>query len=249
MISCWFNKSFNVYNSGLWKGMTEIHSHLLPGVDDGVETKMEALDLLHFMEKEVEVKRVCITPHTMMDFNNSPALQLEGKFQDFLPCYNGSIELSLASEYMLDSYFSHRLSEGLLSLGEWNQKRLLLVEGAGVYLLPGFYDSLEQCFEVGYTPVIAHPERYLYMDKKDYLRMRERGCLFQLNIPSLHGYYGKHVQQVSYRLLNDNMYDFAAFDIHRYVGYARVVRQLSLTRKRLNALCLLLENNQNIQLP
>lgn len=247
MISFWFQKSFNLHNSGLWRGMTEVHSHLLPGVDDGVETNDEALSLLRFMEKEVGVERACFTPHTMMDFNNAPALRLQEKFQKFVSFYSGGIQLSLASEYMLDSSFQHHLSEGVLSLGAWNHRKLLLVEGARMNLLPGFYEKLETCFQAGYTPVIAHPERYIYMDEGDFQKLRERGCLFQLNIPSLHGYYGKQVQQIAYCLLNKEMYDFAAFDIHRYTGYARVIKQLSLPRKRLDQLCFLLENNKMIQ--
>ena len=123
-----------------------------------------------------------------------------------------------------------------MPLGEWNQKKLLLVEGAGIVLLPGFYDMLEECFEAGYTPVIAHPERYPYLEKNDCIKLKERGCLFQLNIPSLHGYYGKHVRQAAFTLLDRGMYDFAGFDIHRYEGYAAVIRQLCLTRKRLDKL-------------
>ena len=77
MISFWFHRLFNACDSGLWTGMTEIHSHILPGVDDGVETKVEALSLLDFMEKEVKGAAGFITPHTMMDFNNSPAGELQ----------------------------------------------------------------------------------------------------------------------------------------------------------------------------
>lgn len=245
MVSFWFHRLFNACDSSLWTGMTEIHSHILPGVDDGVETKVDALSLLGFMEKEVKVQRVFITPHTMMDFNNSPAGELQKKFTEFKSAYGGQMELVLASEYMLDKHFPCRLSEGVLPLGEWNQKKLLLVEGAGIVLLPGFYDMLEECFEAGYTPVIAHPERYPYLEKNDYIKLKERGCLFQLNIPSLHGYYGKHVRQAAFTLLDKGMYEFAGFDIHRYEGYAAVVRQLCLTRKRLDKLGELLANNKD----
>ena len=91
---------------------------------------------------------------------------------------------------------------GYCRWGEWNQKKLLLVEGAGIVQLPGFYDMLGECFEAGYTPVIAHPERYPYLEKNDCIKLKERGCLFQLNIPSLHGYYGKHVRQAAFTLLD-----------------------------------------------
>ena len=247
MISLWLRKTFNVYDNGLWEGMTDVHSHLLSGVDDGVKTRKEALDLLYYMEEEIKVQRVCITPHTMMDFNNSPMLMLKEKYEEFTSFYNGQIELTLGSEYMLDTYFPIRLSEGLLLLGEWNGKKLLLVEGSCNYLLPSFYETLEKCFENGYTPVLAHPERYPYLTYSDCLKMKERGCLFQLNIPSLHGAYGQGIRKTSFDLLDGDMYDFAGFDIHWYEGYVRVVRHLRLPRKRLDKLCVLLENNKAIR--
>lgn len=246
MISFWPCRKFNAQDNGLWKGMTEMHCHLLPGVDDGAETREDALKVLRFMENEVKVRRVCITPHTMMDFNNASGERLEENFQKFKIGYDGALELFIASEYMLDAFFPVRLSEGLLPLGEWNQKKLVLVETPVMMSPPELDSTWEHIFEMGYTPVIAHPERYHYMTKKDLWNLRERGCLLQLNIPSLHGYYGKVVEKNAFRLFVEGLYDFAGFDIHRYEGYARVIRQLQLSRKDLDRLGVLLNNNQNI---
>lgn len=247
MISFLPFRKFNVQDTGLWTGMTEMHCHLLPGVDDGVETKEQALRILRFMEEEVRVRRVCITPHTMMDFNNAPGERLHGIFQRFLPAWDGKIELHIASEYMIDSYFSKRLSEGLLSLGIQNQRRLVLVELPTMMCPLDWETTMERIFEMGYTPVIAHPERYRYIHV-DYCRAwRERGCLLQLNLPSLHGYYGKHIEKQAFQLLDDELYGFAGFDIHRYEGYAAVVRQLSLSRKRMDKLAKLLDNGRKLE--
>lgn len=247
MVSFWFERKFNLMDSGVWQGMTEMHSHILPDVDDGVETKVDALQLLRFMERDVGVRRVCMTPHTMMDFNDAPAESLKEQFEKFHKDYSGKIELHLASEYMLDVSFSNHLKGEMLLLGEWDGKKLLLVETAALMPPPGLNEMIEGIFDAGYTPVIAHPERYAYMEEPDFRHLKERGCLFQLNIPSLHGYYGKHPQKDAIRLLKQEAYSFAGFDIHRYEGYARVARQLELSRAQLKRLTVLLDNNNNIQ--
>lgn len=246
MISFWPWRRFNVQDNGLWKGMTEIHCHLLPGVDDGAETREDALRILRFMEKEVKVGRVCITPHTMMDFNSSPGERLKEKFREFMAGYDGNMELYIASEYMIDGFFPDRLAEGLLLLGEWNQKKMVLVEMPMMMIPLNLNLMLDNIFEAGYTPVIAHPERYYCIKEKTFYYLHERGCLMQLNIPSLRGYYGKNVEKTAFRLLAKGLYDFAGFDIHRYEGYAGVIRQLHLSRGDLDRLCLLLDNNKEI---
>lgn len=246
-ISFWPERKFNLQDNGIWKGMTEMHCHLLPAVDDGAETKEDALQLLRFMERDVGVRRICMTPHTMMDFNNAPAEKLCEKFCKFREDYSGRMELYLASEYMLDSFFNGHLKQEVLLLGEWGGRKLLLVETSALMPPPNLNETLEDIFAAGYTPVIAHPERYAYLDEPTYIRLRERGCLFQMNIPSLHGYYGKHSQKDALLLLKKGMYTFAGFDIHRYEGYARVIRQLELSRRQTDRLCLLLENSRNLE--
>ena len=122
MVSFWFERKFNLMDSGIWKGMTEMHCHILPDVDDGVETKEDALQLLRFMERDVGVRRICMTPHTMMDFNDAPAELLREQFVKFCNDYSGKMELYLASEYMLDVSFSNHLKGEMLLLGEWMDK-------------------------------------------------------------------------------------------------------------------------------
>ncbi len=243
----WFERKFNLMDNDVWKGMTEMHCHIIPDVDDGVDTKEDALQLLRFMERDVGVRRICMTPHTMMDFNNAPADSLKEQFEKFTTHYSGKMELYLASEYMLDASFPNHLEGEMLALGEWDGKKLLLVETSALMPPPGLDDMIEGVFDAGYTPVIAHPERYAYMEEPDYRRLKDRGCLFQLNIPSLHGYYGVHPQKDAVRLLKQGMYSFAGFDIHNYTGYARVVRLLELSRKKLDRLKVLLANNNDIQ--
>ena len=159
----WFERKFNLMDNDVWKGMTEMHCHIIPDVDDGVDTKEDALQLLRFMERDVGVRRICMTPHTMMDFNNAPADSLKEQFEKFTTHYSGKMELYLASEYMLDASFPNHLEGEMLALGEWDGKKLLLVETSALMPPPGLDDMIEGVFDAGYTPVIAHPERYASM--------------------------------------------------------------------------------------
>lgn len=112
-------------------------------------------------------------------------------------------------------------------------------------LLPvaGYPDEI---WNAGYQPVIAHPERYLYMEEKDYLLLKEKGYSFQLNLMSLSGYYGPHPKVVSEKLLKQKMYDFVGTDLHHLERYRPMLDQLRLTRRQLEALEGLIANNARI---
>lgn len=247
MVAFWTERKFNVNASGMWRNMVEIHCHLLPGVDDGVAKLDDTLSLLCYMENEVGVNKVCMTPHTMSDYNCGPTDILIDKFKKIQSVYAGGITLSLSSEYMIDMAFYERLRNGdLLSLGEYENYNLLLVETPLTMPLSHLDKILEDIFSAGYVPVIAHPERYLYMDCQKYRILRESGCLFQMNIPSLYGCYGREVKKRAEALLDKEMYCFAGFDIHSYENYSKVVEGLKLKRKRLERLGELLNNNKFI---
>ena len=120
-----FRKTITFARSGILKGMTDCHSHLLPGVDDGVGTLDESLRILDMMEKH-GVRKVWLTPHIMEDIPNE-TVTLQEKFQELKRSYNGTLELALAAEYMMDNLFEERLEkDDLLPLEEG--KRYLLVE-------------------------------------------------------------------------------------------------------------------------
>lgn len=209
-----FKRKVSVADSGILRGMTDCHSHLLPGVDDGVKTLSETLEILKEMEKQGIVE-VWFTPHIMEDIPNKTA-DLRQMFEETEAAYqavNGTIKLHLAAEYMLDNLFVQRLETGdLLSLH--GEKRYLLVETSyfnpPMELLP----MLEHIRVRGYHPLLAHPERYEYMQMADYKALQQAGVSFQLNIPSLAGMYGKHVQKKAEALQEAGMYSLRGNDIH-----------------------------------
>lgn len=209
-----FKRKVSVADSGILRGMTDCHSHLLPGVDDGVKTLSETLEILKEMEKQ-GIAEVWFTPHIMEDIPNKTA-DLRQMFEETEAAYqavNGTIKLHLAAEYMLDNLFVQRLETGdLLSLH--GKKRYLLVETSyfnpPMELLP-----MLECIRVrGYHPLLAHPERYEYMQMADYKALQQAGVSFQLNIPSLAGMYGKHVQKKAEALQEAGMYTLRGNDIH-----------------------------------
>ena len=206
-----FRKTVTLAQSGILKGMTDCHSHLLPGVDDGVETLDESLEILAEMEK-LGVKKVWLTPHVMEDIPNK-TVALQQKFRELKQRYNGTMELNLAAEYMLDNLFEKRLEkDDLLPLEEG--KRYLLVETSYFNPPMGLKNILLRIKSKGYYPLLAHPERYEYMQIKEYKALKETHISFQLNAPSLVGIYGRHVQDKAETLLKAGMYDYIGCDTH-----------------------------------
>ena len=216
-----FRKTITFARSGILKGMTDCHSHLLPGVDDGVGTLDESLRILDMMEKH-GVRKVWLTPHIMEDIPNE-TVTLQEKFQELKRSYNGTLELALAAEYMMDNLFEERLEkDDLLPLEEG--KRYLLVETSYFNPPMELLSVLQRIQKKGYYPLLAHSERYEYMQKEDYNTLKEEHISFQLNLPSLAGMYGKHVQKKAEDLLKAGMYDRMGGDTHSAASYQRFLQ-------------------------
>ena len=193
-------------------GFKDCHSHILPGVDDGVEKIEDSLLILEEYER-MGISEVVFTPHIMEDVPNTPA-DLKRRFAEFKQAYSGPVKLHLAAEYMIDHHFEELVAAGdLLTHGDDVH---ILVETSYFNRPTNLDNILFQLQSIGYEPILAHPERYMYMDMDEYTKLKDKGILFQMNIGSLTGLYGSHVvQRVTY-LMNNGMYDMAGTDIHRY---------------------------------
>ena len=194
----------------------DIHSHLLPGIDDGSPNVETSLELLRSL-KDAGFNRFICTPHVISDlYRNTPqtinnALEVLKK-----ACRENhlDVELSAAAEYMLDDYFMDllRKKEPLLTL----TKNYLLTEFS--YAMPP--NNIEKIsFELninGYRPLLAHPERYHYYHKNYavYHRMKELGFLLQVNLLSITGYYGKLTAKAARYIIENNLHDFVGTDLH-----------------------------------
>ena len=211
LFSIFRKQKTSISESGVLKGFCDCHTHLLPGVDDGVATIEQSLEVLAYMESQ-GVSEVWCTPHVMDDIPNPTELLLR-KFEELKTAYKGNIKLNLAAEYMLDSEFEKRLAEGDL-LKMWDD--VVLVETSTNIPPYNLLNLLENIMSKGYRPMLAHPERYRYMDVADYRHLREIGVYYQLNLPSVVGYYGETAANKALRLLREGSYYAVGSDCHKY---------------------------------
>lgn len=217
-----FKKVSNLKDSGLFTGFTDWHSHILPGVDDGIRTLDDSIKVLETFEK-LGVKKVWLTPHIMEDYPNTPA-DLRKVFGELKEAWKGNVEISLAAENMLDSLFEQRLESGdLLPIGEDGDR--LLVE-TSYYTPPfGMDDLLDKIRAKGFYTVLAHPERYRYMDENDYRNLKNKGIFFQMNFASLTGAYGETARKKAEWLLGQGMIDLTGSDLHKLESFQSIIGQ------------------------
>lgn len=206
-----FRKRISLADSGIFRGFTDWHCHLLPRVDDGVQTMEETLRILSLYE-DLKAKEIWLTPHIMEDIPNTTAA-LKARFEELRAAYQGNITLHLASENMLDTLFEERLNKNdLLPLGK--DGKHLLVETSYFNPPMGLSNILLRIKTKGYVPVLAHPERYVYMDENDYRTLKEMNVMFQLNLFSLVGAYGTGVRKKAGWLMKNGFYNLAGSDTH-----------------------------------
>ena len=227
----WPFKKFSILESGILEGGTDWHCHILPGVDDGIQAMEKSLEVLSFYE-ETGIKEVWLTPHIMEDCPNETAA-LKARFADLQAAYKGSITLHLAAENMIDTLFEARFAAGdLLTLTD----NRLLVETSYFNPPMAFNQTMDEIRLRGYKPLLAHPERYVYMGPSDYARLKEAGVLFQLNLMSFAGLYGKAAAHNASKLLLQGMYDFVGSDLHRLSPWQHAISQKVLSKKEISAL-------------
>ena len=227
------DKVASLDGSGMFSGMTDWHSHVLPGVDDGIKTLDESLEVLrHFDAKGVDT--LWLTPHIMEDYPNTTD-HLRARFEELRNAWDGNLKLRLASENMLDSLFEQRLASGdLLPIGE--NADHLLVETSYFSAPMGFDHMIDSIKSAGYYPLLAHPERYTYMKEADYKRLREKGVKMQLNYVSLVGGYGETSRSKSIWLLKNGYIDVIGSDIHRLKSNQTLIAEKPSKKEHLEML-------------
>lgn len=215
-----FNKLFNIKPkvadaSFVNPITTEVHNHLIPNIDDGVQSLEESITVIkHFAERGY--KKVITTPHIMGDFykngpdNILPALDL---IREELVKQNINIEIQAAAEYMIDDAFLKKIASGnLLTFGQNH----VLVELPFTEEPANFKSALFELRIAGYKPVLAHPERYAFMAMRrdKYTELFEQGILFQINLFSLIGYYSPQVKKTVEYLIENKMVHLIGSDCH-----------------------------------
>ena len=206
-----FNRRRSILESGLLKGAVDQHSHILYGLDDGVKTQEDSLAILRFLEEQ-GVSEVWFTPHVMEDVPNTTQ-GIRARFDELKSVYQGGLRFHLAAEYMIDTLFEERLAaRDLLTHGN----DTVLVETSSIAPPINLWEVLESMRKAGYRPLIAHPERYRYMDKADYRRLHDMGCVLQMNLPSIVGFYGESARERALDLLGKGWYAMVGSDCHRF---------------------------------
>jgi len=194
---------------------TDMHSHLIPGIDDGAAATTDSLAMITRL-KEMGYRQLITTPHIKSDhYRNNPKIILAGQKElvENLKANSLDMPLKAAAEYYVDDVFMEMLEEGqLLTL----QKNELLIEFSFMFEPMNLPSTLFKIQTKGYKPVIAHPERYLYYHQRPeiYREFRDRGCLLQLNALSLFGYYGRREKDMAEKLMAEGLYDYCGTDMH-----------------------------------
>ncbi|MGI6719178.1 MAG: tyrosine-protein phosphatase [Bacteroidales bacterium] len=223
----------------------DIHSHLLPNVDDGCKTIEETINILRFMQNK-GVTDMYFTPHINLDIYNNKEEDLKQKFEQLkenLPT-DININLHLAAEYMVDSGFEDRIKEGNLLCFNNNY---VLIEMSYYYPSQNIKEAIFQLNLNGYIPILAHPERYIYYSNNinELYDIKSMQCVFQLNLLSLFGVYGKKSICIIDKLIKNDKYKFIGSDCHS-INQLEKIFSLKFPKKYKNYVSQLMENNQKL---
>ncbi|MEA3494889.1 MAG: CpsB/CapC family capsule biosynthesis tyrosine phosphatase [Bacteroidota bacterium] len=194
---------------------TDMHSHLIPGIDDGSHSLNESIYLIKYLKK-LGYKKLITTPHIMSDFyKNTPENIRSGldKLKKELIKENIEIEIEIAAEYYIDDIFLKKIeNEDLLTFGD----NYVLIETNLLNYSKLLREAIWELSLKKYKPVFAHVERYAYFrdNFELYHELKEMNVLYQINLASLAGFYTKAVKKIAERLIEENLVDFIGTDAH-----------------------------------
>lgn len=212
-----FRKKKNISESSeSFPVTTDIHSHILPGIDDGSPDINTSLKLVKGLY-DLGYRKLVATPHVIGDFyRNTPEIINTELAKLKIACKENEIdiELSAAAEYMLDDYFLDLLKQKDQILPVY--KNIILTELPYTVLLMNVNEIVFEIVSAGYKPILAHPERYFYYHRNfdEYSRLKESGFSLQVNLLSLTGYYGPQVAKAAKFIFDNDLADFVGTDMH-----------------------------------
>ena len=218
----------------------DMHSHLLPAIDDGAKNMDETLRLIRrFID--LGYKKLITTPHIMSDFYlNTPEI-IKAKLAEvrqILRENQMNIEIYAAAEYYLDEGFVEKINkkEPLLTLHA--TKKYVLFETSYMNASPHFDHAVFEMQSQGYQPVLAHPERYVYLFN-NFEKLKtwyDKGILFQINTNSLNGYYSLDSKKIAEKLIDNKMVNFIGSDCHKdkHLDNLQAVHKLPYYKKVTN---------------
>ncbi|MDF2454777.1 MAG: capsular polysaccharide biosynthesis protein [Cytophagaceae bacterium] len=195
----------------------DMHSHLLPGIDDGVEDLDQSLQTIKDL-MALGYETLITTPHVMGGvYNNDAALILKKRdeVRAYVAEHGLNIKLEASAEYFLDEVFMDMLKNDKSKLLPFG-KNYILIETSFMYASPYLDEAIFLLQASGFKPILAHPERYIYLheDWDRYCELHDKGLLFQLNLSSFTGYYSPMVRKVARKLIDAGRINFIGTDCH-----------------------------------
>jgi protein-tyrosine phosphatase len=191
----------------------DMHSHVLPGIDDGAQNPHESIVLIRKM-MDLGIKKIISTPHIMADYYKNTAETINASLailKEELVKQNMDIVVEAAAEHYFDETFEKRIDDGKLMTMHDNY---VLFELSFISKPHNLIETIQKLTGLGYKPILAHPERYPYMDVEQFSVIHGWGVNFQLNTISLTGYYGKETKALAESLIDFQMIDFISSDMH-----------------------------------
>lgn len=227
----------------------DIHSHILPSIDDGSQSFDESINLLLDM-KALGVSKFVFTPHVINGIWDNSSADIISRRDEFLDVvkrnpYLQDVTIRVAAEYMMDDYFKNVLipNKDLLTIKD----NKVLVEMS--YMAPPIhlYEIIAELQVAGYQPILAHPERYrtYHNDLSEYKKLKDAGCEFQINLLSLTNYYGINVHETAMYLLKNGMIDYCGSDTHND-RHVKTFETFSSRGEIMKLMDPIFENNKNL---
>lgn len=210
---------------------TDVHCHILPGVDHGSQSIEQSLEMLR-AEMAMGINRVILTSHvTAITFENTRESLTAAfkKLQQAVDAEGLDIQLFLSAEYRMDEYFDK----------EYNAEHLLFMPGNHILLENSFQQELlnldDLLFDMqvkGYKTILAHPERYTYYSRrrKRYDQLHNAGARFQVNILSFTGYFGEEARDSALWFAHNGMIDYLGTDMHN-LKHAHIIMDYLNTKE------------------
>ncbi len=191
----------------------DMHSHLIPGVDDGAESVASSVELINGLH-DLGFEKLCTTPHSMQGIHPNTKDSLTAGLSRLQGTLSDQMLPLLSSEYYLDDHFSKLIEDDQLLPLPGNR---ILLEFSQINRPFGLEDTLFKLALKGYQIILAHPERYLFFHKNfnDFIRLKDMGLEFQVNALSLSNHYGRNVRTMAEKLIAHKLIDFIGTDTHR----------------------------------
>ncbi|MBN9299344.1 MAG: histidinol phosphatase [Filimonas sp.] len=216
---------------------TDMHNHILPGIDDGSSSAEQSLFFIKELQQLGFSKFIC-TPHIYAEVYPNTGETIAASYDRLAKVAHlnslPALPLSLAAEYMVDECLDRYIRQGNIKPLYENY---VLVEFSYAVEPKNVEQSIFALQVAGYQPVIAHPERYAYFRKRNekYEQLKDLGCAFQLNLLSMLGYYGNEIKEIAETLLKNKWYDFAGTDLHHHRHLA-ALKMMTQKKKLMNQL-------------